>query len=103
MKWLMRVVAIAGVAALGAVWVAAGTAALAVPLTLAGAVVTVVVLLLSRSFRALQLAALVGLIWIWHVPPVLAVLLAVPRIVLILPGLIATYLARRRHPRLRWT
>ena len=103
MKLLLRVIALAGCAALGGVWIAAATVALAVPLTWAGAAVTIAVLLLSRSFRALQLGALVGLIWIWHVPVVLAVLIAAPRLVLVLPGLIATYLAARRHPRLRWS
>lgn len=103
MKLLLRALALAGFVALTAVWLAAATAALAVPFTLAGAVVTVAILVLSRSFRALQLAALVGLIWIWHLPVLLALLLAVPRIVLILPGLVATWLASRRHPRLRWS
>ncbi|HEX4376472.1 MAG TPA: hypothetical protein VHZ99_04905 [Steroidobacteraceae bacterium] len=103
MKWLLRVLALAGFIAFITIWLAAATAALAVPFTLAGAVVTVAILVLSRSFRALQLAALVGLIWIWRLPVLVAVLLAVPRIVLILPGLVATWLAGRRHPRLRWS
>jgi hypothetical protein len=103
MKLLVRVLTVTGCGLLAAVWLSASTVALRVPLGLPGALLVVAILLLSRSFRALQLAAFVGLVWIWHVPVILAAILAVPRVLLVLPGLISTFLAGRRHPRLRWS
>jgi len=33
----------------------------------------------------------------------LALIVAAPRLILVLPGLISTFLASRRHPRARWS
>jgi hypothetical protein len=100
---LLRGLALSCCALLAAVWSWGAVAALAVPFDLPAAVLVVVLLVLSRNFRALQLSVLIGAVWIWHLPVLVAILLAAPRLVLILPGLISTYLASRRHPRLRWS
>ncbi|HWG78059.1 MAG TPA: hypothetical protein VN660_14875 [Steroidobacteraceae bacterium] len=52
---------------------------------------------------ALRLLAAFALWRLWHWPVWAAVLAAAPRLVLILPGLITTGLARWRHPRPRWS
>jgi hypothetical protein len=51
----------------------------------------------------LQIAVLFGALTAWHWPPALAVIVAAPRLILVLPGLISTFLASRRHPRARWS
>jgi hypothetical protein len=104
MKSLLRLVLIGVLAVVAAIWLWAAINALQTGLgSWSGAVLVAVILLASGSFPALQLAALIGAIWIWHLPVLLALILAVPRAFLVLPGLISTYLARRRHPRLRWS
>ena len=104
MKSLLRLVLLGVLAAVAAIWLWAAISALQTGLgSWCGAVLVTAILLASGSFPALQLAALIGAIWIWHLPVLLALILAVPRAFLVLPGLISTYLARRRHPRLRWS
>ena len=103
MKWVVRSILQLAAAAYAAAWLGAAVVALAVPLGIPGALLIAAILLVSRTFRALQLAALIGAAWIWHWPVVLALLFAAPRLLLILPGLISTFLANRRHPRLRWS
>ncbi|HWW19474.1 MAG TPA: hypothetical protein VNZ06_01600 [Steroidobacteraceae bacterium] len=51
----------------------------------------------------LRLAVCVGAVAVWHWPLVLALLLAVPRAPLLLPGLVSSTLASWRHPRERWS
>jgi len=60
-------------------------------------------LLWLRLFRLLQLSVFLGAMAIWHLPILIALVLAVPRAFLMLPGLVSTYLASRRHPRPRWS
>ncbi|HEY3730979.1 MAG TPA: hypothetical protein VGL28_06925 [Steroidobacteraceae bacterium] len=68
----------------------------------AAAVVLTVALLLMRMLLPLRIALLVGAVVVLHWSFLLAVVLAAPRLLLMLPGLIAAFLARRRHPRPRW-
>ncbi len=69
-----------------------------------GAAVLMVALLLACGWlRPLQLAAFVGAWMVWHWPLAAALIVAAPRLVLVLPGLISTLLARWRHPRPRWS
>jgi hypothetical protein len=60
-------------------------------------------LLWLHCFRVLQIGIFLGALLVWHWPVVLALFLAAPRAFLVLPGLIATFLANRRHPRARWS
>jgi hypothetical protein len=100
---LLRVLLLAALAVFFGVRLWAAVVALRAPLALIPALLVVVILLVSRAFSALQLAALIGAIWIWHWPVPVALMLSVPRVVLLLPGIISTFLASRRHPRLRWS
>jgi len=65
-------------------------------------VLVAVLLLLAGWLRPLRIAAFFGLIVLWHWPLLAALLVAAPRWLLMLPGLISTLLARLRHPRPRW-
>ena len=50
----------------------------------------------------LRAAAFLALVRLWHWPWPLAVVVAAPRLVLVLPGRVTTLLARFRHPRPLW-
>jgi hypothetical protein len=67
------------------------------------AIALVVVMALCRLMLPLQIAVLVGALAAWHWPLLLALIVAAPRLVLVLPGLISTFLAARRHPQPRWS
>ncbi|HEY1726588.1 MAG TPA: hypothetical protein VGF89_14290 [Steroidobacteraceae bacterium] len=66
------------------------------------AVAITAALLLLRMLLPLRIALLVGAVAVLHWSYLLAVVLAAPRLLLMLPGLIAALLARWRHPRARW-
>jgi len=51
----------------------------------------------------LQVVAFAALLRLWHWPWPLAAVAVAPRLLLVLPGLITTRLARWRHPRPLWT
>jgi hypothetical protein len=51
---------------------------------------------------ALRILAALALWRLWHWPAWVAALVAAPRLLLVLPGLITACLARLRHPRPRW-
>jgi hypothetical protein len=61
-----------------------------------------IALLLLRILLPLRVALLVGAVAVLHWPYLLAAVLAAPRLLLMLPGLIAAGLAHMRHPRPRW-
>lgn len=67
----------------------------------ASALVLLAVLL--RWTVLLQIGAALTLVTLWHWPALLAVTAVAPRLVTILPGLIRTWGASRRHPRPRWS
>lgn len=56
----------------------------------------------ARLHWVLRVAAFLTLLLLWRWPWWAALLLAVPRLLLVLPGLINTALARVRHPRPHW-
>lgn len=59
-------------------------------------------LLLWRFTIPLRVGVVLAAVHLWSLPWIVALLLAAPRIPLMLPGLIATALARLRHPRPVW-
>jgi hypothetical protein len=64
------------------------------------------VMLLVAAVRwtvLIQLGACIALVRIAHWPLFAAVLAVAPRLLLVLPGLINTWLASMRHPRPRWS
>jgi hypothetical protein len=95
-----------GLAALAAfvlmrVWI--GVLGLALLIGASWAVVLAMGLLLSGFTVPLRIAVFFGALAVWHWPVLPALVVAAPRLVLMLPGLISTFLASRRHPRPRWS
>lgn len=68
----------------------------------AWAVLIVVLAAAARLHWVLRVAALLTLLLLWRWPWWAALLLAAPRLVLLLPGLINMAFARLRHPRPSW-
>lgn len=102
MRVLLRIAALAALAAfvLMRIWI--GVLGLALLVGPAWAIVLVAALLLCGFMVPLRIAVFFGVLAVWHWPVLLALVVAAPRLVLMLPGLISTFLASRRHPRARW-
>ncbi len=103
MKAAVRVVALA---ALSSWFLARGWACLLGVEHFVGwrwAPVLIALLLWFRLVVLLQVAIFLGAVMGWHLPVIVALLLAAPRLFLMLPGLVSTFLASHRHPRVRWT
>ena len=103
LKALQRILGLTGIAAFIALQAWACLAGLVYAVGIVWALPLAAVALWLRLFRLLQLGVLLAAVALWHLPIWLALLLAVPRAFLMLPGLISTYLASRRHPRPRWS
>jgi hypothetical protein len=71
---------------LGPVWAIAGVAAL----------------VLLRFTIPVRIGVVLAAVYLWGLPWIVALLLAAPRIPLMVPGLISMALARVRHPRPVW-
>lgn len=71
---------------LGPIWAVAGLAAL----------------ILLRLTIPVRIGVVLAAVYLWGLPWIVALLLAAPRLPLMLPGLIAMALARVRHPRPVW-
>jgi hypothetical protein len=102
MRVLVRMLGLAVLAAFVLLRVWVGVLGLAQPIGMAWAIVLAAVLLLSGFTLPLRIAVFFGALAVWHWPVLPALVLAAPRLVLMLPGLISTFLANRRHPRPRW-
>jgi hypothetical protein len=102
MKLLIRMVGTLALAAFAATWVAACLTGLSLLAGFGWALLIAAALVWLRFIWLLSAAVCVGAIVAWHWPVVLAVLLAIPRVFLMLPGVASTYLASWRHPRIRW-
>jgi hypothetical protein len=103
MKVLMRVVLVALLAAVTVLRLWLGTIGLAQLVGVDWAIALTLALLLSGILLPLQIATFFGALLAWHWPLLLALIVAAPRLILVLPGLISTFLAGRRHPRPRWS
>jgi len=68
-----------------------------------GASALVLLAVLLRWNVLLQIGAALTLVTLWHWPASLAVIAVAPRLISMLPGLIRTWGASRRHPRPRWS
>jgi hypothetical protein len=68
----------------------------------AWAVTGLAALILLRLTILVRIGVLLAAAYLWALPWVVALLLAAPRIPLMLPGLISTALGRLRHPRPVW-
>jgi hypothetical protein len=103
MKVLMRVALVGLLAAVSALRLWLATLGIAQLIGVEWAIVLAVGLLLTGIVWPLQIAVFCGALLAWHWPPLLALIVAAPRLILMLPGLISTFLAARRHPRPRWS
>jgi hypothetical protein len=97
-----------GILALAALWAyrlaRAVVAFLGLSVWLGGAG-ALAILVLAAAFRwhwVLRVAAFLALLLLWHWPWWAALPVSVPRALLVLPGLVSTAVARRRHPRPVW-
>jgi hypothetical protein len=102
-KALLRVVSWLLLTAFAVLWLAACVTGLSLIAGLLWGVLIGAVLAWLRFSWLLQLAVGFGAWSAWRWPMAAAVLLAAPRIVLVLPGLVSSYLANLRHPRARWS
>jgi hypothetical protein len=103
MKILLRVALLALLAAVSVLRLWLATLGLAQLIGVDWAIALALGLLLTGILWPLQIAVFCGALLVWHWPPPLALLVAAPRLILMLPGLISTFLAGRRHPRPRWS
>ena len=103
MKVLLRVALLALLAGLSVLRLWLATLGLAQLIGVDWAIALALGLLLTGILWPLQIAVFCGALLVWHWPPLLALVLAAPRLILMLPGLISTFLAGRRHPRPRWS
>jgi hypothetical protein len=103
MKILTRVLLLLALAGYTALWLWTGVLGLAQGIGVAWAMVLALALLLSGWLLPLQVAVFFGALMVWHWSLPLALIVAAPRLILVLPGLISTFLAGRRHPRPHWS
>jgi hypothetical protein len=103
MKIFIRIVLLAALAAITVLRVWIGVRGLAQIFGVDWAMVVAIALLALGFILPLQIAVFFGALTVWHWPVALAVIVAAPRLILVLPGLISTFLASRRHPRPRWS
>jgi hypothetical protein len=103
MKILIRIGSLAALVAFTALRLWLAVLGLALIVGLGWAIAVAVSLLLLRLIWPLQIAVFCGALMVWHWPLALAVIVAAPRLILTLPGLISTFLATKRHPRPRWS
>ncbi|MGC2463531.1 MAG: hypothetical protein WA446_21545 [Steroidobacteraceae bacterium] len=99
----IRIVGLATLAAFGLLRVWIAVLGLAAVIGVVWAIAVAVGLLLFGFMLPLQIAVFFGAVTVWHWPVLPAVIVAAPRLILVLPGLISTFLANRRHPRPRWS
>jgi hypothetical protein len=102
-RWLARIVALAALAAFFGARAWACLLGVAHFVGWGWAPILVALLLWLRLVVVLQIAIFFGAVMAWHLPVLVALWLAVPRLFLVLPGLVSTFLASHRHPRARWT
>ncbi len=103
MRVFLRVVGLAALAAFMLIRIWIGVLGLAQLVGAAWAIVAAALLLLSGLKLALRIAVFFGALAVLHWPVLVALIVAAPRLLLMLPGLISTFLASRRHPRPRWS
>jgi hypothetical protein len=103
LKILLRIGLLAGLMAVTLLRLWVSVLGLAQFIGLGWAIALALALLLAGWLPVLQIAVFFGALLVWHWPVLLALVLAAPRLILVLPGLISTFLAARRHPRARWS
>jgi hypothetical protein len=103
LKILLRIGLLVGLSAMTLLRLWVGVLGLAQFIGLGWASALALLLLLAGWLPVLQIAVFLGALLVWHWAVLAALLLAAPRLILVLPGLVSTFLAARRHPRARWS
>jgi hypothetical protein len=83
-------------------WIGLGAAGLWVGLGPVWALLALALLALFRFYAPLRLGVVLGGVLLLGWPWIVALIVAVPRPLLMLPGYLSTLLARARHPRPLW-
>jgi len=102
MKPVIAIIAMAALVAIRLARLAIGTIGLDYELGMVCAIIGAASLVLFRFTWFIRIGAFMALISLWHWPWFAALLFAAPRVVLMIPGLLATVLAKWRHPRPLW-
>jgi len=102
MKPLIAAAVLSVLAAFRAMRFVIGVIGLQQQLGVTCAVIGAACLLLLRFTPPIRIGAFLAAMSLWRWPWYAALILAAPRVLLVLPGLVSTFLAERRHPRPIW-
>jgi len=102
MKPVIAIIAVAALIAIRVARLVIGTIGLHYELGIACAIIGAASLLLFRFTWFIRIGAFMALISLWRWPWFAALVFAAPRLVLMIPGVVSTALAKRRHPRPLW-
>ena len=102
MKSLIAMAALSALAALRVARLIVGSIGLQHELGVFWAVIGAASLVLFRFTPPIRLGAFLALVSLWRWPWFAALIFAAPRLLLLLPGLWSTGMARLRHPRPLW-
>jgi hypothetical protein len=102
MKPVIAVIAVAALIAIRVTRVVIGTIGLQHELGIACAIIGAAAVLLFGFTWFIRIGAFMALVSLWRWPWFAALLFAAPRVVLMIPGLVSTVVAKWRHPRPLW-
>jgi hypothetical protein len=102
MKSLIAITALSALAALRVARLIVGSIGLQHELGVFWAVIGAASLMLFRLSLPIRIGAFLALVSLWRWPWFAALIFAAPRLLLLLPGLWSTGMARLRHPRPLW-
>ena len=102
MKPVIAIIAVAALIAIRVTRVVIGTIGLQHELGIACAIIGLAAVLLFGFTWFIRVGAFMALVSLWRWPWFAALLFAAPRVVLMIPGLLSTAVAKWRHPRPLW-
>jgi hypothetical protein len=102
MKSVLAIIAVAALYAIRLARLVIGIIGLHHEFGIACAILGAACLLLFRFTWFIRLGAFLALVGLWRWPWFVALMFAAPRVVLMIPGLLSTAVAKRRHPRPLW-
>src|ERR1700683_4199590 len=102
MKSLIALAALSALAALRVARLIVGSVGLQHEWGVFWAVIGAASLVLFRFTPPIRIGAFLALVGLWRWPWIAALIFAAPRLLLLLPGLWSTAVARLRHPRPLW-
>jgi hypothetical protein len=102
MQPLIAMAALTALAAFRVARLVAGTIGLEHEFGITWAVIGAASLMLFRFALPIRIGAFLAAVSLWRWPWLAALIFAAPRVLLVLPGLWSTAMARLRHPRPLW-